>query len=532
MLAEENMACIIHATGTGKSFITLQLIYDYIKEINNKRIIYVTPLNGIKDQIKEHIKNSNIPDDYFDNVEFLTYDALLNMTEEDLNNIGFVAFDEFHHIKAPRYNKQIELMMQLNKDMKIFGMSATSIRGLGTSKEEDVSMTFFKGNIASVYDLADAIVDGVLPAPNYHANLLYLIDSEISDMEEKLKTGNLSFEEKTAYLNDLNKMRQRLASSDEAKDMIRKHVKADGKYLYFAQRGSDIKQIKQDFLDSIPIEFRDNVEFYQVHSSLYSKQQNKLNADCFYNNISKDTSRYEIINGQKVLVGNSNKHKLRVMISIDMYNEGIHIPDLDGVIMGRNTKSDIVFFQQLGRALAVKMKENYNPLILDLAGNIREIIKLYKSVIKKGQSRAFPQNTTASDNYFRNIFGISQEVIDIIEEFDGLKERFISKNDLINRINYIYDTYKEKGVPKKDSTDIFPDAIGSAKIGPFLAPKKNKNKIIELANAGNQKAMWICQQKKWIKIIEAKQEFEESSNFKELKDNLDGKSKDDSKNLS
>lgn len=87
-------------------------------------------------------------------------------------------------------------------------------------------------------------------------------------------------------------------------------------------------------------------------------------------------------------------------------------------------------------------------------------------------------------------------------------------------------------MPKKDSTDIFPDAIGSAKIGPFLAPKKNKNKIIKLANAGNQKAMWICQQKKWIKIIEAKQEFEESSNFKELKDNLDGKSKDDSKNLS
>lgn len=44
--------------------------------------------------------------------------------------------------------------------------------------------------------------------------------------------------------------------------------------------------------------------------------------------------------------------------------------------------------------------------------------------------------------------------------------------------------------------------------------------------------MWICEQKKWIKITEAKQEFDQNSDFGELKDILSGKNKDEGKNLS
>jgi len=418
MLEEENMACIIHATGTGKSYVALQLIYDYIKENNNKRIVFLTPLNGIKDQIKEHIKNSNVPSNFFDNVEFLSYSALLNMTKEEFNNIGFCVCDEFHHVKAPKWKKQIDAMLEQNEDIKVFGMSATSIRGLGTSKEEDVSETFFKGNVASTYTLADAIVDGVLPAPEYHTNLLYLIDSEFPEIEEKLKYGTWSNEEKNAYLSDLNRMRQQLASSDEAKDMIKRHVKKDGKYLYFAKKGTNIEELQQEFLLSLPEEYRDNVEFYQVHSTDYAKSANKFSADCFYNNISEQGGKYEIIDGQKVVVGQKNETKLRVMFAINMYNEGIHVPDLDGVIMGRNTKSDILFYQQLGRALSVKPKSNTSPLILDTVGNIKEIIRLYSTVRQKHAGiggNPYVVSTTDREHYFRNVFGISQEVVDIVE---------------------------------------------------------------------------------------------------------------------
>src|SRR5699024_11073629 len=48
------------------------------------------------------------------------------------------------------------------------------------------------------------------------------------------------------------------------------------------------------------------------------------------------------------------KNKFRIMFAINQYNEGIHAPNVDGVIMGRGTTSDIVYFEQLGRGLSVR----------------------------------------------------------------------------------------------------------------------------------------------------------------------------------
>ena len=52
MLKEKDKVCIIHATGTGKSFISLQLIYDTLKN-SNKKILFLAPRNGILEQIQE-----------------------------------------------------------------------------------------------------------------------------------------------------------------------------------------------------------------------------------------------------------------------------------------------------------------------------------------------------------------------------------------------------------------------------------------------------------------------------------------------
>ena len=52
------------------------------------------------------------------------------------------------------------------------------------------------------------------------------------------------------------------------------------------------------------------------------------------------------------------------MFAINQYNEGIHAPNIDGVIMGRGTTSDIVYFEQLGRALSVSgnTKDKFDEL--------------------------------------------------------------------------------------------------------------------------------------------------------------------------
>ena len=68
-LSKENIAAIVHATGTGKSYNALQLAYDN----QDKKIIYVVPSNGIMEHIKKIIDinpNLNFERD-FSNLELI-----------------------------------------------------------------------------------------------------------------------------------------------------------------------------------------------------------------------------------------------------------------------------------------------------------------------------------------------------------------------------------------------------------------------------------------------------------------------------
>ncbi len=62
--------------------------------------------------------------------------------------------------------------------------------------------------------------------------------------------------------------------------------------------------------------------------------------------------------------------KIKVIFSVDMFNEGVDIPEVDAVIFLRPTQSGIVFLQQLGRGLrTLKGKEYLN--VLDFIGNYK-----------------------------------------------------------------------------------------------------------------------------------------------------------------
>ena len=65
------------------------------------------------------------------------------------------------------------------------------------------------------------------------------------------------------------------------------------------------------------------------------------------------------------------------MFAINQYNEGVHAPGVDGVILGRSTSSDIVFFEQIGRALSVKenTKEKYEDYQNLFRNELLEIAK-------------------------------------------------------------------------------------------------------------------------------------------------------------
>ena len=355
----DNIAAIVHATGTGKSFNALQLALDN----KDKKIIYVVPYGSIIEHEKELIEqNENVSlDNDFPNLEFRTYQSFINMSRDEISElkVDLLILDEFHHIGAPIWGQRINTLIETHNDLQIFGMTAYTVRDRGKSYERDMTNPetdeLFSNKVVSNYDLCDAMIDEVLPKPNYKSGYIFL-EKTCEYLETKINSLNPNskdYQELAPLLKDLKK---RVHEAPDLSDIFKTNIKPNGKYIYFCPLNSE--QGVND-MNSIISETRkwihemglteDDYEFYMTTSDM--REEGKKNRDAFYNN--------------KDLEQNDTSNKLRIMFAINQYNEGVHAPDLDGVIMGRSTQSDIIFFQQLGRALSVghdtrKKFEKYN----------------------------------------------------------------------------------------------------------------------------------------------------------------------------
>ena len=131
----------------------------------------------------------------------------------------------------------------------------------------------------------------------------------------------------------------------------------------------------------------------------------------------------------------SNNDHLKLLFSIDMLNEGIHVPNIDGVIMLRPTESPIIFKQQLGRALSVG--HNSNPIVFDIVNNVQscEMISHFYNDLRERALVKFTQ--TGKKEYETKIenFKISDTVRQIQDIFRNYEERIGS------RIAGYYDIY-------------------------------------------------------------------------------------------
>ena len=83
-----------------------------------------------------------------------------------------------------------------------------------------------------------------------------------------------------------------------------------------------------------------------------------------------DDSQEMRANAVERLVLDDGGEKLDYIFTVDIFNEGVDIPEVNQVIMLRPTESPIVFVQQLGRGLR-KANEKEYVVILDFIGNYK-----------------------------------------------------------------------------------------------------------------------------------------------------------------
>ena len=352
-----NIVGIVHATGTGKSFNALE----YVSDNTNENILYVVPSLGIIEHLKNIIATSGFDlEKDFPNLKFCTYMSFVNLSREELKNIKVdtLILDEFHHLGAPIWGARINTLIETHSNIKVLGMTAYTVRDRNTPYERDMTNPdtdeLFSNHIVSRYDLCDAMVEGVLPKPIYKTAYVNLIE-DVDYLEKRLAKLDHNSSKYIDCEKVLRDVKRQIANALSMKELVKKNLKPNGKYIYFCpmitkEMVNDIdtimKEAKSWFLEMGLAE--EEIVFYKSTSEMGTL--GKKNREAFYNDIDLDNR--------------DTSNKLRVMFAINQYNEGVHAPNVDGVILGRSTCSDIVYFEQIGRALAVRgdTKEKLNKL--------------------------------------------------------------------------------------------------------------------------------------------------------------------------
>jgi Helicase conserved C-terminal domain/Type III restriction enzyme, res subunit len=119
---------------------------------------------------------------------------------------------------------------------------------------------------------------------------------------------------------------------------------------------------------------------------------------------------------------------LDVIFSVDLFNEGVDVPDIDTVLMLRPTDSPVVFLQQLGRGLRVaEGKERLT--VIDFIGNHRSFLAKPRTLLSLAH-RELLTTTAVIDAMSTGDFGLPEgcsvsyemEAVDLVRELTAREQ--------------------------------------------------------------------------------------------------------------
>lgn len=382
---------IPRATGSGKTYIMGALAEQY----NSDKKLVLEPTRPLLDSIKEKFDEFGIA-----NTDFFTYQKLIRMSDEDIAAMDYkvIFLDECHHGTAPVWGLKIDFLMKTHSDSIIFGTSATTVRNDGVNVVE----TIFDNNAIEELSLSAAIARKVLPCPHY-VTAIYRLDDEFERLKKRIENSTNSKAEKKEFYRKMQEMKQHFEKSYGIPLILNKYVKVkNGKYLVFCR-----DKIHLDAMRPIVVDWFKTAGIKEIHSyAVYSDYPDK---EKDYKEFSDDKS-----------------DALKILFSINMLNEGLHIKDISGVLMLRTTRSNLIYFQQLGRLLEAENMDKY-LLVFDFVNNFSSVndgIGLLQE-IKNAIAKEKEGDSNFDDSGFEDIdtFFVLENVIQIQEMFKEIEGR-------------------------------------------------------------------------------------------------------------
>ena len=452
-----NRTCVVHATGTGKSFISLK----WLEDNKDKKCLFLAPTHAIIDQFKTHIEDNGLSLSDFPNLEFELYTNVNNRIAD--NKYDCIVMDEFHRCGAKEWSKGINKLLDNNEDAKVLGLSATPIRYLDDNR--NMADEIFDGDIASEISLAEAIAMGILPPPTYIASI-YSFDDEIEKIQGKINKYK-NKEEREELQKRLNEAKQEIEKSRGLSEVFEKYItNTKGKYIVFCKDKPHMELIKEK-------------------SNEWFKNINKIKVNDVYYEKGRELNKYAIDSFE-----NNERDELKLLFSIEMLNEGVHVKSIDGVIMFRPTSSPIIYFQQLGRALSVG--HNAHPIVFDVVNNYECLDQIHK--LKGEVARIIGTGSSTGigdilDNF--KIIDCNKDIREILDKLDDDLEITFDE-----RLKEVADYLKsEEGQNIRFYSTINKNFSSGYDMTNWLY--KNKQKIIEVSNE-NEDAKYIVSRFNWI----------------------------------
>lgn len=330
----EKRALLISATGTGKTYASAFAM----RELGYKKVLFLVHREQILKQAERSYKNvlgkdvttglltgnhKDMRADYlFSTVQTMSKDYMLSNFEQD--KFECIIIDETHKAGAESYHKIIDYF----KPKLLLGMTASPERTDGFDIYK-----LFNHNIASEIRLQDALQDNLLCPFHYFG---------ISD----LTVNGVEVDEKTEF---------RYLASDQRVDHIIEQATYFGhsgdrvKGLIFCSRNDEAKALSEAFNRRGYNTMALSGDNSQVERE---KAIERLECDCKVDDFGR----------------NKDPNALDYIFTVDIFNEGVDIPQVNQVIMLRPTQSAIIFVQQLGRGLRKSNNKEY-VVVLDFIGN-------------------------------------------------------------------------------------------------------------------------------------------------------------------
>lgn len=416
MLAETGKAAVIHPTGTGKSFIGFKLCEDN----SDKTVCWLSPSDYIFRTQLENLKKTGaeIPQ----NIKFFTYAKLMYMSDDELAEIApdMYVIDEIHRVGAPQWQRRVNILLNMYPNVPMLGLSATNVRYL--DNQRDMADELFDGNIASEMTLGEAIVRGILKAPLY-ISTVFSYQKELEKYERMAKMPKFKAVRDKAekYLEEL---RRTIEKADGLDIIFEKYMPdKQGKYVVFCAN--------REHLD----------EMLSHVSEWFSKVDKNPKVYKVYSDNPEASGEFAEFKADK-------SENLKLLFCIDMLNEGVHLDDIDGVILFRPTVSPTVYKQQIGRALTAG--KSGTPVIFDIINNFQNLYSMGAIEQEMACAISYYNSLGESEKITVDKFEIIGIVNDCVELFDKLNETFTAGWDEMYRCACeYYSEYGDLNVPNK-----------------------------------------------------------------------------------